>query len=427
MTLITKKKINLDYKWVVLILCFLMEFVCLGFCSSNGGLYTKAITEALGVKRSLYSLGASLRYAVQVLVALNFGTLVNKFGTKKMVIVGLAGLTGSVVIRSVATNLLHFYISFVLWGIGIVFSGGTMASTIIRRWFHKDVGRYTGLVMSANGIGGAVAAQIISPMINNGETFGYRGAYVLSAIVSLAVSILVLLFLKDQPSDGPAVQDTDGKKKPKGSSWVGIPYETARKKPYFYAIAVLVFLTGISLQSVGAASLVHMQDIGINAGFVATTATVFSLCLTFSKLLVGITYDKKGLRFALMMCLSSSFVCFLLCALMNNTPLGMSMAMTARVIEALAVPLETVMIPLLVSDLFGMASYAKVLGVFYAMNSLGLCLGSPLGDLFYDFLGTYRPCFWIFSVLILAVIAGYLVVLKFAYKEKNKILAETNA
>ena len=188
-------------------------------------------------------------------------------------------------------------------------------------------------------------------------------------------------------------------------------------------MAALVFLTGISLQSVGNVGLVYMADLGMDAGFIATTATVFSLVLTFSKILVGVTYDKKGLRFALLMCLSATLACFLMCALMTNTPFGKGLAMTSRVLEALAIPIETVMLPLLVSDLFGSASYTKVLGVFYAMNSLGLCLGSPLGDLCYDIIGTYKPCFWIFSVLILAVIVGYLFVLKAAYKEKAKVLA----
>ena len=32
------KKLRQDYKWVVLAVCFLMEFLCLGFCSSNMGL-----------------------------------------------------------------------------------------------------------------------------------------------------------------------------------------------------------------------------------------------------------------------------------------------------------------------------------------------------------------------------------------------------
>ena len=37
-----------EYKWVILFTCCLMVLVCLGFCSSNKGLYLSAITEALG-------------------------------------------------------------------------------------------------------------------------------------------------------------------------------------------------------------------------------------------------------------------------------------------------------------------------------------------------------------------------------------------
>ena len=72
----TLKKSRLDYKWVILVVCFFMEFLCLGFCSSNVGLYTKAVTEALEIKRSVYSLTTSIRYAVQVITALYFGTLI---------------------------------------------------------------------------------------------------------------------------------------------------------------------------------------------------------------------------------------------------------------------------------------------------------------------------------------------------------------
>ncbi|MBE7043876.1 MAG: MFS transporter, partial [Ruminococcaceae bacterium] len=193
MSLIKK---NFDYKWVILIICFFMEFLCLGFCSSNVGLYTAAVTEALNIKRSLYSLTTSIRYIVQVIVALYFGTLINRFGVKKMVCVGLLALLGSVLARGFATKFYHLYIGGALWGVGIVFVGGNMAGLIVRRWFHQDIGKYTGIVMSANGIGGAIAAQIISPIINNGETFGYRKAYFLSAIITFAIGVVIMIFLK---------------------------------------------------------------------------------------------------------------------------------------------------------------------------------------------------------------------------------------
>lgn len=41
------------YRWVIVAASFLMVFVCLGFCSSSKSLYLAAITEALGIKRSL--------------------------------------------------------------------------------------------------------------------------------------------------------------------------------------------------------------------------------------------------------------------------------------------------------------------------------------------------------------------------------------
>lgn len=420
----TLKKTQIDYKWVILSLCFLMEFICLGFCSSNMGLYTKAVTEALHIRRSVYSLSSSIRYAVQVLVALNFGTLVNRFGVKKMVCVGMFSLTASVVIRAYATQVYHVYIGCALWGLGVVFSGGTIAGTIVRRWFRQDVGRYTGIVMSANGIGGAVAAQIISPLINNGEVFGYRKAYLLSAVISFTISIVIMLFLREQPTGGTVSEDTGGKKKPKGVLWKGLPYEAVRKRPYFYVTAALVFLTGISLQSVGSITLVYMADLGMDPGFIATTSTVSYLCLTFSKVFVGVTYDKRGLRTTLLFCQIAAILVFLLNAILTNSVAGLIMAMAARVLETLAVPMETVMIPLLSNDLFGSASYNKVLGVFMAMNSLGLCLGSPMGDLCFDIFGTYKPCFWFFTVLMVAVAICYYFVIRAAYRDKTAILAE---
>lgn len=417
----------MDYKWVILVICFMMEFLCLGFCSSNQGLYTKAVTEALNIKRSVYSLSISIRYVVQVITALYFGTFISRFGIKKTVCVGLVSLTGSVAIRAGATQFYHLYIGSALWGLGMVFVGGNMAGTIVRRWFRQDIGRYTGIVMSANGIGGAIAAQIISPLINNGETFGYRKAYLLSAVIAVVVSVLVMIFLREQPAEGAAAQSVTAKKTPKGVLWQGMDYTLVKKKPYFYVAAVLVFLTGISLQSIGNITIVYMTDVGLPAGFIAATATVSSLVLTVAKILVGTAYDKKGLRFALHMCQFAAIAAFVMKAVLENSMLGMVLAMIATVLSALAIPMETVIIPLLSNDLFGSASYHKVLGIFMAMNSLGLCLGAPLGDLYFDVYGTYKPCFWFFAVLMLAVVVGYRFVIRAAYEDKKAILATNEA
>jgi len=422
------KKREFDYKWVVLVVCFLMEFLCLGFCSSNAGLFTVSVTTALNIERDVYAVAGSIRYAVQVLVALNFGTLVKRFGIKKLVFVGLIAMIGAALIRSVGTQFYHFYIAGAFQGCGIVFVGGTMAGTIVRRWFHQDIGRYTGIVMSANGIGGAVAAPLLSSLINNGETFGYRKAYLLSAFVALGIGIVVMILIKERPAGSPVTEDTHAKKKPRGALWTGIEYNVAKKKPYFFVAAALIFLTGISLQSIGSITIVYMTDLGISTDFIAVSSMVSSLTLTVSKLLMGTAYDKRGLRFALLMGEIAGILTFVLKALLTNTPIGLVMAMTATIFSSIALPLETVMIPLLTNDLFGSASYNKVLGIFMAMNSLGLCLGTPLGEVLKkNFLGTYEPCFWLFSVLLVIVAVSFQFVITAANKEKKAILAKETA
>lgn len=417
-------KKSLDYKWVILVTCFMMEFVCLGFCSSNPGLYTTAVTEALNIPRSLYSVGTSIRYMAQVLVAFFFGALIQRFGHKKLIALGLFSLCASMLARCYAANIVHHYIGCGLWGLGIVLSGGTMASAVVRQWFHEDIGKYTGIVMSANGIGGAIAAQIISPIINNGETFGYRKAYLLSAAISLVISIVILLLLRNNP-DQTASAGT-GKKKARGQLWVGIEFAEVKRKSFFYLTFLMIFLTGISLQSIGTISIVYLEDLGFDAKFIAATATVSSLALTFTKVSTGLTYDKKGLRFTLLMCQCCAIVAFFINANLRNSTTGMIFAMIATVLAQVAQPMETVMIPLISNDLFGSASYSKVLGIFMAANSLGLCLGSPLCDIYRDLSGgSYVSCYWFFSGLMFVVIVGFQLVINAANREKEKVLAAT--
>ena len=106
----TPKKWKFDYKWVILFLCFLMNFVCLGFCSSNKGLYLTAITEALDIERSLFSINDSCRFIATAVINLFFGSLIMRFGFRKMAAFGFLCLIGSMVTYILADNIFVFYI-----------------------------------------------------------------------------------------------------------------------------------------------------------------------------------------------------------------------------------------------------------------------------------------------------------------------------
>lgn len=416
---LTKRKF--DYKWVIFVLCFFMNFVCLGFCSSNKGLYLSAITEALGIKRSLFSINDSCRFVSTALINLFFGTLIYRFGFRKMAAFGFSCLVASSLIYSISNNIWGFYLGGILLGFGASFTTTTMTGSLIRRWFKTDIGKYTGIVFAANGIGGALAAQIISPLIyHETNPFGYRISYRLVALVTLITGIAVILLLREHPKDEEGSTIVK-KRSSRGRSWEGLPFDTLRKRPYFYVIALCTLMTGFILQGIGGVYAAHFKDVGIDAGYLATIASIYSLTLTISKILVGFVYDKKGLRFILLMCHGATVIAFALLLLVSNTLSGKIMAVIFSLLYALAIPLETLVIPLVVNDAFGSTAYDKVLGIMTAMNYTGYALGTPLINLCYDSYGTYTPIFVAFIVLMPLIALTIQLALRGVQKDKQAL------
>lgn len=405
-------------KVMVMAACFSMIFVCLGFCSSNKSMYLSAITEALGIKRSLFSISDSCRYIATAVVNLFFGALIQRFGVKKLVGAGFLCLIISTLLYASATHVAVFYLGGCFLGIGLAWTTTTMASYLVNRWFQNNRGTMSGMVLCANGLGGALAAQIITPIIyNEGNAFGYRNAYNLVAVLLLITGILVVMFIRE-PS---GVSTADAKKKTRERTWQGITLAEALRKPYFYAAAVCVFLTGMSLQGINGIAAAHFGDVGMDKNFVATVLSIHSIVLCGSKFLAGFSYDKLGLRVTLIICEVCGLLSFLAMALAGADAFGMGCAAVWGVLSALALPLETVMVPLITADLFGEQDFSKLVGIFVALNTAGYAFGTPTFNLFYDILETYVPVFYLIVPIMLATIVSFHFIIKTAEKLRQQL------
>ena len=89
-------------------------------------------------------------------------------------------------------------------------------------------------------------------------------------------------------------------------------------------------------------------------------------------------------------------------------------------------PLETLVIPLIANDLFGNASYDKILGFLIAANYSGYAVGAPIVNLSYDLLGTYKPVLLILAAVMLASFIVFQFVINASNKERAKILANSS-
>ena len=417
-----KKTLGADnprYKWVVAAACFLMIFVGLGFCSSNKSMYLGAITQALDMKRSLFSLNDSFRFLATAVVNLFFGALIMKFGPRKLVGAGFLCLAASVTVNVFAVQVWQFWIAGALLGMGMSFCSTTMVSYLVGRWMPEKRGTVTGAILCANGLGGALAAKIISPMINDpANPFGYRKAYTMVAILVLIVGLLVTVLIRN-PRGG--VQPVAGTKK-RGRQWTGITLKQALKKPYFYAAGLCVLLTGMSLQGIHGIAATHMYDMGLDKNYVATVLSVSSLVLTCSKFLVGFSYDKLGLRVTVTVSEIFGSAAFLCLAFVNGTTLlSNGLAMGYGVMASLALPLETVLVPLIAADLFGEKEFAKLLGIFVSLNTAGYALGTPVANLVFEAFGSYSPVLILFGVMMLIITVVFQFIMHGAKKARLQV------
>lgn len=403
-----------SYTPVIVGLCFLMVFTCLGFCSSTKSLFVAPVTEALGISRSAFSLNDSCRFLATATVNIFFGTLVAHFGPKKLIGAGFASLIASSLVYSMANNVFGFYVGGVLLGVGLSWTTTTMVGCVINRWCFDKKGTVMGAVLAANGLGGALATQLVSPVIYSGDSpFSYRKAYLLIAAVLFFVGVIIMIFFKDKPSE-PQEQISDGKSKKRGKSVEGIEYSKAVRTVFFYGAAVCIFITGLVLQGITGVAAAHLKDVGIDPAYVATVLSVHSLALAFFKFLTGIIYDKFGLRTTVTICCTTSVIVMILLALVTNTAKGLIFAMIYGIFSALALPLETIMLPIYASDLFGEKSFNQVLGIFVSVNTAGYALGAPLINLCFDLFGNYKIGFLIGAALMLAVTVSIQVVISAA-------------
>lgn len=423
---LAKRFERFDYKWVIVAISFLMVFTVLGFCSSAKSIFLKPTCDALGMSRSAYSLTDVFRNLTTTVVSIFFGSLVAKFGMKKLMAAGFVSLIIANILYAVSNGIVGFAAGSIFLGLGVSWTTTTMVGAIVSKWCKHNKGTIMGVILASNGIGAAVALMIFSPIID-GDTFGFRTAYKLTIAILVVVGAIVLLLFRDKPwhtfPDAPADSKHEKKHKRKADrgNWVGVPYTDAVKKSYFYGVLVCMFLTRMIQQCIP--YVTHYQDLGFSADWVAFVASLLTILLTAAKLIVGFLYDRIGLRLTVTLSYAFSVISQLLVLTVVNTPSGHVITVIFSITHALALPLDTVMVPIMVGDLFGEHSYAKILGIATAVGTAGNAVGSPLASASYDIFGSYMPIF----VLGLIILAICLIAIQFVISAGNKERAKRTA
>ncbi|MBQ9778771.1 MAG: MFS transporter [Clostridia bacterium] len=417
-----------DYKWLVIAACFAMIFTCLGFCSSIKPLVLSPISAALGIDRSVYSINDSLRYISTAVVNVFFGFLVGRFGARKMIAEGFLCMTASSLCYALAPNVWVLYLGGILLGTGLSWTTTTMVGYVVNKWSKKNKGTVMGAVLAANGFGGALVTQIFDPIIN-ADPLGYKTAYFIISAIVFCVGVVVVLLVREQPKIMEAQTEIATKKR--GRTWDGLAFSEILKKPYFWVACVAIFMTGVALNGVTSTVKAHMSDVRVDAAFATLVVTIASITLAGFKFLAGILYDRFGLRFTSGLCSVSAVAVMIAMSLLTKensaAPIGMALAMSYTVFGSLALPLETVMLPIYTGDLFGERAYNKLLGIIVSVNTAGYAIGNFFMNLSYDLMGSYRVGYLVAASAMVCILLSMQFVITATNRERKRLEQKATA
>jgi MFS family permease len=314
------------------------------------------------------------------------GWIVDRFGPRRLMLVGILLAGGALVGLSAMSALWMFYLFYLFNALGYVFGGPLPNQVLLSRWFGAGRGTAMGVAYLGIGVGGTLVPLLANWMT---QAFGWRGALQGLGILIVVLAFPAAFFVKETPPG--AAERTDRSLAPVGE---------ALRTRAFYLLAIGSMC---SIAAVGGANQHLKLLLTLDHGYAQSDAAiVISLVLGFSivgRLAMGWLSDRFPRKYVMLLIylLVASAIPLLFFA---STPWAMY---AFAVVFGLGLGGEYLIIPLVAADLFGVKVLGRVMGIVLTSDGVAEALCPMLIGYLRDRHGSYDLGF---VVLIGLAIAG---------------------
>ena len=370
--------------WATLAACCGIAASSIGMLTNSAGVFYSPVAAALGVGRGAFALHTSLCTLLAGFLSPVAARLMKKFPIRLLLTIGILFSCGSTALMSVTHSIWGFYVLGLAKGIGFAFCTLMPITTIIGNWFEARRGMATGIALAFSGLGGAIFSPMLTSLI---QSVGWEKAYLLSAVISVALALPGLLTLHSPPEE-IGLAPYGGRPRPLRQE-SGKADKTAPKVNVIGpALWFLCFLTLFNTAITGIAQ--HFPGISESWGMASQVgAAMISAGMVgniVSKLLIGVLSDKIGPFAACrtMMCTNLAALTILLLV----APRASAVALAAAFFYGAVYSVSATGLPLLTRRLFG-ENYASAFSVVTLFTNTGSAFSLTIVGLIYDLTGGY--------------------------------------
>lgn len=374
------------------------------FVFLSASILNPPLAEHLGVGLSEVMVYNSMM-AVSGVVAMSFlaPLMYRTLGVRASIVV--AGVIMALAVGAVSFVPNTFILAVLGFVAGLVFGTCTTmaASMLVNTWFEARRGTMMGAVFALAGTGGIAAGLVLPTLV---ESLGWGWGFRIQALVLVALVVLPALFLIRSTPAKAGLRALGALERPDAGGAVvlpGVPARRAFRTPQFIALGLGIMLFG-AVQAVQQHFAPMMAERGVEVAVAGTLISLLALTSVVSNILVGTMNDRAGTVVTALVTLACQAVALLgYAASFGFVPLAGS-----TVVFAFAMAFPGVLVPILVSHLFGMRDYPTILGPTMAMMPAGMAVGTPLWGMALDVTGSYTIALLVGAALT-AVVAVLLV------------------
>ncbi len=369
------------YGWAVVAAAFALMFTGFGVVYTFAAFFRAFQTE-FGAPRAHVSLVFSLCAFLYFLLGAPAGMLADRFGPRRVALVGALALTFGLAGASFASSLTALYVTYSVGigvGVGLTYVPSVGA---VQPWFVRRRAFATGVAVAGIGAGNLIVPPLAAWWI---DLYGWRGAYLVLSAFALVLAGGAAWIVDNNPARRE--QRTGERLEPpaKPEPQQGATLSQALRSRDFWILYVSLFLPTVGVF----VPMVHLAPYASDHGHSETAGVMLVSLIGLGSLLgrftIGGLADRMGrLRATALMYagLGVSFIAWWLSEslwALGAMSVGMGLFYGGFVAT----------LPAVVMDIFGGRAVSAIIGGLYTAPGIGTLIGPPLAGFAFDRLGSY--------------------------------------
>jgi MFS family permease len=357
------------------------------------GLFIEAWIADFGWTRAQASFGILGSTLALAAVLPYVGSLVDRYGLVKPVMVSLLGLSLAYVLLGLFVQSIVTFVMLAMLQAVLGSASSPLAYTrAINAVFDKQRGLALGIVLSGAGVAATFGPTLISGAITE---FGWRGAYFAMALFTFVVGgVIVVVLSRLSGVKNSVVIDSEAARE---------GFAIAKGSRTYWTIMAAIFCLSLGLGGL----MIHFVPILIEVGFTTSAAAkvagVIGIAVVLGRVLVGFAVDRIFAPLVAIAILVACIIGVLALAFMGST-----IVVPVAFVIGFSVGAEVDLIGYLVARYFGIHAYGQIYGRQYSAFLIATGLSPVILGAVRDVTGSYTgslylaAAFMVLSVMLFA-------------------------